>query len=441
MIDFPKKLRGYAGLSDRPLHHIYRDPPSSKYTRKKERVEWGDVKMFVESDTSRYDEALVKFNKGINPSVAVEYQNNSAGSRTTTMSNREAKNPYKVVRDGAIRMPMYRQEDLRPLSRMIRPYTNRPGVPGIRSNFVDCGLAESIDKQPVQSATSVIVAGSPQYLPPTKSYIISIPTPIKCDQNIITDKKYESIQNPKSSSVKAEYFEDEFSKDLKTQQLANNKLPSEANKSNLVKATNSMPGTPLKDLEEMNNRETLNGIKEYTLLDQLYTNPSLNIYNSENNNNFNVNGIIEDNVNIPLSSNPSDANRLQQIHDELELQRKQTLMSVYAPVHDKDKLITTQDPMYQFEKNNTLNNMGTQIGFNYHVPGEQRLDREYKKQIREVNGSTTPGYFITRNNDELLLQRRENTKLNKKTNYSNFEVKPNIFTMDRQGLVDKLKRK
>src|SRR5579862_8103938 len=120
MIDFPKKLRGYAGLSDYELSHIYRDPPSSKFTRKKERVEWGDISGFIEQDTSRYDEALLKFNKGVNPSVAVEYQNTSAGSRTTTIPNREAKNPYKVMKHGAFRAPMFRQEDLLSLSRMNR---------------------------------------------------------------------------------------------------------------------------------------------------------------------------------------------------------------------------------------------------------------------------------------------------------------------------------
>ena len=441
MIDFPKQLKGFAILPHRESIHIYRDPPSSKYTRKKERVEWGDVKGFVENDSSRYDEALLKFNRGVDPMVETVYTNTSAGSRTTTMPNVEAKNPYTIIRRDAFRPPMYRQEDLLPLSRMRRPYTYRTTNGGVRGSFVDSDLAGKVDKQPITASTSVIVAGAPS-LPPSKSYIISTPVETCVSQNIQFDKKYQTMldSNP-SSSVKAEYFDDEFAKNIQEQQLEKGHLPSEANKNSLVKASSSMPGTTLQDLPEMNDREISNGIKEHTLLEELYSVPSLNIYNSETNNNFNVNGINEENIHIPLSSNPSDVNKLQQIHEDLELERKNALLSVFAPQHDHNRLITTHDPEYQFERNGLVDKLGTPIKYDYHRPGEQRLDKELTKQIREVNGSTNPSYFIKRNNEELMMERREKTKLNKQTHYNSFEAKPNNFTMDRHGLTSKMKRK
>jgi hypothetical protein len=439
MIDFPRKLKGYyAGLPSRDNIHIYRDPPKSIYTRKKERVEFGDVKSFIEDDVTRYSDGIRKFQGGVNPSVRISYQNSGGGQKLMSSSNLEAKNPYKVIKDDAFRPPMFRQEDLLPLSRMNRPYTNRPGAPGIRGSFSDCGLAESIDKQPVQAATSVIVAGSPE-LPPSRSYIISTPIETCVDHNIKFDKNYETINHPKSSSVKAEYFDDEFAKNIQHTQLSNGHLPSQANKNSLVKASSSMPGTSLQDLQEMNSREINTNIKEHTLLEELYTNPSLNIYNS--NNNYNVNGIIENPLSPQLSSSLGDINKLQQIHNELELERKNALISYYSPISDENRLITTQDPEYEFSKNHIADQLSSPLSSEYTIQGEKRLDKELTRQIREVNGQTNPSYFIKRNNEELMMERREKTKLNKQTHYNDFGAKPNTFTMDRQGLTNRLRRK
>lgn len=435
MVDFPKILKGFSGLSNRDNIHIFRDPPKSIYTRKKERVEWGDVKAFVENDTSRYDEGLLKFNKGVNPSVAVEYQNTSAGSRTTTLPNREAKNPYTVMKEGSFRPPLFRQEDLLPLSRMNRPYTHIDPKPGVRNSFVNCGLSQNTDMQPIMSAVSVRTSGEPE-LPPTASYIIQTPTPINCESNIKFDKQYDTINQPKSTSVKAEYFDDEFAKSIQDQQLKEGHLPSEANKENLVKASSSSV-SGLKDLQQ--NRDISTNIKEFTLLEELSTNPSLNIYDP-NNKNMNVSGINDENINIEISSNPQNINKLQRLHMEYELDRKNQLISAFAPQHNKDKLINNYNPNYNLDKNIELDKLTSTIKYDYHKPGEQRLDKEYKKQIREINGSTTPSHFIKRDNEEILMNKRENYKLKKQTHYTNFGASPNVFTLDRQGITTKLKK-
>jgi hypothetical protein len=429
MIQWPKKDRQFT-LPSRDNIHIFRDPPRSIYTRKKERVEYGDVKSLIEIDSSRYDQGIKKFAKSVNPMIEVSYQNSNGGSHLTTMPNVQASNPYKVMKHGAFRPPMFRQEDLLPLSRMNKPYYNVSTNPGVRGSFVNCGLAESIDKQPVQSATAVIVAGSPA-LPPTKSYIIQNAVPMCADQNIQFDKKYHTILDSKpSSSVKAEYFDDQ------DQQIQHTK-------DNLVKATSTMPGTSLQDLEEMNDREVSTNIKEFTLLENLYTNPSLNIYDP-NNKNFNVNGINEDHINIATSTMPHNINKLQRLNMEYELERKNELISAFSVPGNKNRLQNTYNPEYQLERNLNVDKLATPISVDYHMPGDSRLSHEYKMKIGERNGETNPSHFIKRDHEEIMLDRREKTKgiidRKRQTHYNEFGAKPNAFTMDRQGLVVKMKR-
>lgn len=435
MVDFPKILKGFSGLSNRDNIHIYRDPPSSKYTRKKERVEWGDISMFIESDQSRYSDGIRKFQGGVDPMTKMVYQNTSAGSRTNTLPNRQARFPYHVLDKGSFRPPMYRQEDLQPLSRMRRPYFHVDPKPGVRNSFVNCGLSENTDMQPIISATSVRTSIGPE-LPPSASYKIQVPTPINCDSNIKYDSQYDTINQPKSTTLKAEYFDDEFAKSIQDEQIKNGHLPSEANKDNLVKASSSSV-SGLQDLEQ--NRDISTNIKEFTLLEELSTNPSLNIYDP-NNKNMNVSGINNENMNISISSNPKDTNRLQRLHMEYELERKNQLISAFAPQHNKDKIINSYNPEYNLDKNIELDKLASTIKYDYHRPGEQRLDKEYKRQIREINGSTNPSHFIKRDHEELMMNKRENTKLKKQTNYTNFGASPNVFTLDRQGITTKLKK-
>lgn len=107
--------------------NIARDPPRSIMTRKIERV--GDTSRITatlaESD-DRFCENISYYAKGVNPMVAVSYgeagrQNMSGGSiGDSGLSSSQAFLPYRVVREGAFRPPVWRQEDLMPLSRQPR---------------------------------------------------------------------------------------------------------------------------------------------------------------------------------------------------------------------------------------------------------------------------------------------------------------------------------
>lgn len=145
MIQYPKKT-SYT-LDGREEPHIFRDPPKSIHTRRRDNVEIGDIMYQIEEDNSRINEGVNEFARGVNPMVAVSYSNHGNGATTTSLNQNQASNPYKVAKDGAFRPPMYMIEDLLPLSRMRRDrysVTSNPSKnelttnnPSITANHID----------------------------------------------------------------------------------------------------------------------------------------------------------------------------------------------------------------------------------------------------------------------------------------------------------------
>ena len=257
--------------------HIYRDPPSSIHTRKKERVEWGDVSYLIRDDDSRINENIMNYPRGVNPSVDIEYgSRNAGGSKLLTMTVPEATNPYKVNK--SFRPPLFRQEDLLPLSRQRRPYTSGITNPGVRPGFVDCGLFRRMDKQDIVSATSVEKLGTyyPAYIPPTAVYKIQTPQQINVSSSI-----KDSLQTNANSSIKIPYLNYDFSRNI-----------SEGNyseiKDDLYTGPIVSPLTSNGDILNRERYEDISKIRGYTLLNSLSTNPKGQKYESDNSNLVNV---------------------------------------------------------------------------------------------------------------------------------------------------------
>ena len=138
--------------------NILREPPKSIHTKKKERVEMGDVSYMIRNDDSRINEGISYLARGINPMVDVSYSNYGGnGAKLTTMATPTATNPYKIIKDGAFRPPIMTQEDLLPLSRMRRPETSATTNPGVStiSGFVSPNLQNNVDLTVVSNAIDV----------------------------------------------------------------------------------------------------------------------------------------------------------------------------------------------------------------------------------------------------------------------------------------------
>jgi hypothetical protein len=138
--------------------NILREPPKSIHTKKKERVEMGDVTFMIRNDDSRINEGISYIARGVNPMVDVSYSNYGGnGAKLTTMATPTATNPYKIIKDGAFRPPIMTQEDLLPKSRMRRPETAATTNPGVSTigGFVAPNLQNNVDLTVVSNAIDV----------------------------------------------------------------------------------------------------------------------------------------------------------------------------------------------------------------------------------------------------------------------------------------------
>lgn len=121
--------------------NIMKDPPKSVHTRKIDRVgETSAVTSAVDESGDRFCEAINYYARGQNPMVAVSY---GQGQK----ARGEAFLPYRIAREGAFRPPIWRQEDLLPLSRMPRVWTEvstQPYNPIFTKRIRNCGTAEDM---------------------------------------------------------------------------------------------------------------------------------------------------------------------------------------------------------------------------------------------------------------------------------------------------------
>jgi hypothetical protein len=162
-IQYPKKDRGGTNPVGPEQIHIFRDPPKSAYTRKKETVNIADVMYMIRpddanSDPTRINENILYIARGKNPMVEVDYGNHSAASMNTSLDNRQASNPYKIE---VVRPPLFPAETRVPLSapRIHQNYSITTNS-GITPQLVD----SRIDKQKVKNITNVrkaVTAGRP----------------------------------------------------------------------------------------------------------------------------------------------------------------------------------------------------------------------------------------------------------------------------------------
>lgn len=115
--------------------NILRDPPKSIFTRQVDKVgETSEITQMIQESGDRVNEVIQVYARGVNPMVAVSYDNygNNGGQRIgvnglvngSVNSGRQSYLPYRVVQQGAFRPPMRDQRELLPLSRLPRVWTS-----------------------------------------------------------------------------------------------------------------------------------------------------------------------------------------------------------------------------------------------------------------------------------------------------------------------------
>lgn len=203
-MDFPARLikKGGVGLPSREDFHIYKLPPYSRFTRKKERVDAADVMWMTRpgaagSDPTRINENIRYYAAGVNPSVEVEYQNRgSPGTATTSLQQYQVGSAYKL---DVVRPPLYPIETLRSLSnprthQTIAVETN----PGLSAGYATNTLAYDFDTWDIGNSVGSNKAAGPKTLQTTMRYILETPTEMSATYAINENRpeSYEMMTNP-----------------------------------------------------------------------------------------------------------------------------------------------------------------------------------------------------------------------------------------------------
>ena len=161
MITFAKKERGGVSVGSPEAIHIFRDPPKSIHTRKKERINQGDVNYMVRENQDRISENILQFPRGVNPMVGVSYNTHGGGGSTLSCvkNQPQAHNAYKV--DKKFVPPIFRQEDLLPLSRQRRDLFSLHSKIVAPYVYYDTNNEYNIDYEPVKKVIHI----NPSYNP------------------------------------------------------------------------------------------------------------------------------------------------------------------------------------------------------------------------------------------------------------------------------------
>lgn len=102
--------------------NILRAPPASRYTRRIDKVgDTQEILLAQEDSGDRIAEMINVYARGVNPMVSVSYDNysNNGGRTSILQANKPVKLPYKPE---VFHPPVFRQEDLMPLSRQPRTW-------------------------------------------------------------------------------------------------------------------------------------------------------------------------------------------------------------------------------------------------------------------------------------------------------------------------------
>ena len=148
--------------------NIMKDPPRSVMMRRIDKV--GDTneitKMIDNSDRSA--ESILRFARGVNPSVSVNYSN--FGGSQQNFGNKQAYLRYTINKDGDFHPPVQAPQDLLPLSRLPRNTTFAISNPGMPNNAKELGNSRNVNG--LGSVQQKIVSSN---VKATKTYLLQKP--------------------------------------------------------------------------------------------------------------------------------------------------------------------------------------------------------------------------------------------------------------------------
>ena len=191
--------------------NIMRDPPKSIYTKRIERV--GDTNAVMNAlahSEDRFIENINFYARGVNPMVSVTYGEGQTIAQTSARG--QAYLPYRIMKDGAFRPPIKRQEDLLPLSRLPRKWTNvecKPtNIADHTKRLISIGTAETTPQvknqiRTIECQTRKIISKAPAITAPiVNTQTRDTTLRVSAQTGIYDPKKEENIVRPSFSRMK-----------------------------------------------------------------------------------------------------------------------------------------------------------------------------------------------------------------------------------------------
>lgn len=370
-VQLPRKERAGVSLPSYELPElILRDPPKSIHTRKKERVDMSNVTYMLRSDDTRINEGVSYLQRGVNPMVDISYNNSGGGSRTTTMSNIQASNPYKVMKNGAFRPPMFTQEDLLPLSRQKRPESAVSSNPGLNNMNIH-NLESMIDREEIHSS---IDKTKLNYIAvrPTASFNIQLPQEVfsssAINQNVLHTSATASIQGPSVNSL--------ISTD-----------PLNVTRDVLYSTTTANPSTQ-NNINRDDSIDVNNYIKDNVILQNISPNFSILLYNPDTRNYSEVFASTREKLNIAVQSSlnrPIDLTR----DDGTQIKVKDYRWKVVNSNANKDILVLqVKNPDIELSRNTPLYAVGSNVSGNTKVERFHTVDPITENKVKTSASSS-----------------------------------------------------
>ncbi len=276
--------------------NILRDPSKGIHTRKIDKVgELSDITQMMQESGDRACESIMTYARGVNPMVAVSYNNSS--------ESQQAFLPYRIMDGGAFRPPARTQRELLPLSRLPRVWTSAFTQPGFAdySKQAECGRSndgvKSVEQRELLKAC----------IRPTATYKIEVPVTESFDVRYVI-KNPVMVEGNSGVSVNAKF--NGVMGDV-TQQIIENPLHTNANM--------NYGGSHMKRDVDHSHFNTENYTHD-AVHAQATSNPSRDIYVGDFSE-LEIRGQIKDQFNIPYTANQIGHNKYDYIHDDVELER------------------------------------------------------------------------------------------------------------------------
>jgi hypothetical protein len=392
MIQYPKRDRGGPSLAGYEAPHIYKDPPKSIFTRKKEMVNIADVQYMMQADNpagdpTRINQAIKVFARGVNPMVEVDYGNGQG-----------ARNPYRVE---VVRPPLMPLETLVPLS-APRSHQNYSISTNIGSNTVSAiGGDNLVDKNKVKNMVNQNITNG--ILRTNLSQDLSF-GPVVDEQNVRNKITFDTLTGSLASNL---------SQQMNIGPVVDSQLT--ANKIYFDKSINSIVSTPglsyISDEAEKRLRLSAEQSIDKTkmkdnLLKTLNTNfSSVMFFDPKNNTYIDIGGSIREKNYIAVNAQAGNP-IVVSTADGKTIKLKDYTYSVVKPnIGNTQIVIQVKQPDIVLERNTPLYSMqtNTKMTLGYNEQLARANSDQYAKSDKFIGKISTFGEYedrITKRNDD-----------------------------------------